>query len=139
MIRNVLAETNRPEPATDARKQANAGMNKYFYKAEIAEEEYRRDLVDYRSGINLTTKERDFIAGVIAPLLKQGQSVHQILSAHPEIKQSQRTLYYYIESGVFKDFGVDCFSLKEQGKPEAIQRKIQKAQRAFMLCGQRIL
>jgi len=88
--------------------------DKYFYDAGKADEEYRRDLVDFREGFNLTTKERDGIAEVVAPLLKKGQSVHQILSSHPEIKQCEKTIYTYIENGVFKDFGVDNFSLKEQ-------------------------
>jgi len=103
-----------PGACNGCEKASKCRYDKYFYKAEKADEEYRRDLIDYREGISLTTKERDSIAAVIAPLLRQGQSVHQILSAHPEIKQSQRTLYYYIESGVFKEFGVDRFSLKEQ-------------------------
>ncbi len=46
--------------------------------------------------------------------MKQGQSVYQILSAHGKIDKSIRPVYGYIESGVFKDFGVDNFSLKEQ-------------------------
>jgi len=115
-----------PGACNGCEKAGKCRYDKYFYKAEIADEEYRRDLVDYRAGINLTTKERDFIAGVIAPLLRQGQSVHQILSAHPEIKQSQRTLYYYIESGVFKDFGVDNFSLKEQVNRKQFKDKYKK-------------
>ena len=96
-------------------------LDKYFYKAVDADEAYRRNLVDSRAGYNLTTTERDVIAGIIAPLLKQGQSVHQILSAHPEISQCERTIYTYIENGVFKDFGVDNFSLKEQ-----VNRKLAK-------------
>ena len=102
-------------------KMGKCIYDKYFYNAIKADEEYRRDLVDYREGINLTTKERDAIAEVIAPLLKKGQSVHQIMSAHPEIKQCEKTIYTYIESGVFKDFGVDNFSLKEQ-----VNRKLPK-------------
>ncbi|HPL54579.1 MAG TPA: helix-turn-helix domain-containing protein [Bacillota bacterium] len=53
-------------------------LDKHFYDAIAADREYHRDLVDYREGINLTTKERDTIANILAPLLKQGQSVHQI-------------------------------------------------------------
>ncbi|NLB78423.1 MAG: helix-turn-helix domain containing protein, partial [Clostridiaceae bacterium] len=101
-------------------------FDKYIYNAEYADKEYRSDLVDYRQGINLTTKECDSIAQIIAPLLKQGQSVHQIISAHPEITQSQRTLYSYIESGVFKEFGVDCFSLKEQVNRKQFKNKYKK-------------
>lgn len=115
-----------PGACNGCEKASKCRYDKYFYKAETADAEYRRDLVDYREGINLTTKERDFIAGVIAPLLNKGQSVHQILSAHPEIKQSQRTVYSYIESGVFKDFGVDNFSLKEQVNRKQFKEKYKR-------------
>jgi IS30 family transposase len=89
-------------------------LDRYFYHATQAHEEYLRDLADYREGINLTTKERDSLAEIISPLLKQGQSVYQILSAHPEISQCEKTIYTYIAEGVFKDAGIDNFSLKEQ-------------------------
>ncbi|HQM39981.1 MAG TPA: helix-turn-helix domain-containing protein, partial [Clostridia bacterium] len=89
-------------------------LDKYFYKADAAHESYRASLVESRIGINLTEDKRKEIGRTIAPLLKQGQSVYQILSAHGEIDKSIRAVYGYIESGVFKDFGVDNFSLKEQ-------------------------
>jgi len=89
-------------------------MDKYFYHAASAHEKYRQMLVDCRQGYNLTPDEREAVGNIVAPLLKQGQSVHQILSAHPEIAQCERTLYTYIENSVFKEFGVDNFSLKEQ-------------------------
>jgi IS30 family transposase len=88
--------------------------DKYFYHASKADETYRRELVECREGLNLTPEERAKIGGIISPLLENGQSVHQVISAHPEIGISQRSLYTYIESGVFKEFGVDNFSLKEQ-------------------------
>jgi IS30 family transposase len=95
-------------------KVSNCRYDKYFYRAIKADTDYRYTLVDCREGIDLTTKRRDAIAEIIAPLLKNGQSVHQILSAHPEIGKSEKTIYNYIETGVFKAFGVDNFSLKEQ-------------------------
>lgn len=103
-----------PGACNKCSKMGKCYMDHYYYSAVQADEEYHRDLVDYREGINLTTKERDRIAQIIGPLLKQGQSVHQILSAHPEITQSQRTIYTYIETGVFGDAGINNFSLKEQ-------------------------
>lgn len=54
------------------------------------------------------------IVDIIKPLLKQGQSVYQILKNHPEIKLSPKSLYTYIESGIFKDYGIDNFSLRRQ-------------------------
>lgn len=96
-------------------------MDKYFYHATVADEKYRHGLVDCREGLNITLNECDRIAEIIAPLLNKGQSVHQILSAHPEITQCEKTIYTYIENGVFKDFGADNFSLKEQ-----VNRKLPK-------------
>jgi len=107
----------------DARKCI---YDKYIYDAVDADKEYRRDLVDYREGVDLTTKERDALGEIIAPLLKQGQSVYQILSAHPEIKQCEKTIYNYIESGIFKNFGVDNFSLKEQVNRKQSKDKLKK-------------
>ena len=101
-------------------------LDKYFYSAIKADEEYHLDLIDFREGINITTMERTEIANIIVPLLKQGQSVHQILSAHKEITQSERTIYHYIESGVFKEFGIDNFSLKEQVNRKQFRRKYKK-------------
>ena len=54
------------------------------------------------------------MAELIGPLLKKGQSVYQILRNHPELGISVKTLYNYIESGIFKDYGIDNFSLRRQ-------------------------
>ena len=54
------------------------------------------------------------MAELIGPLLKKGQSVYQILRNHPELGISVKTLYTYIESGIFKDYGIDNFSLRRQ-------------------------
>lgn len=96
-------------------------LDKYFYYASQAEEDYKYTLVDSRQGINLNTTERKEIANIIVPLLEQGQSINQILSSHKEIKQCNKTLYNYIEMGVFKDYGINNFSLKEQ-----VNRKVSK-------------
>ena len=48
------------------------------------------------------------------------------MSAHPEISQCQRTIYNYIEAGVFKNSGVDNFSLKEQVNRKLRGQKLKK-------------
>lgn len=115
-----------PGACNKCEKAQRCHFDKYYYSADAAHKEYRTVLSDCREGLDLTTKARDEIAEIISPLLKQGQSVHQIFSAHPEIEISQRTLYSYIESGVFKDFGVDCFSLKEQVNRKQFKQKYKK-------------
>ena len=54
------------------------------------------------------------IVDIIKPLLKKGQSVYQILDNQPELKMCSKTLYMYIESGIFQDYGINNFSLRRQ-------------------------
>lgn len=115
-----------PGACNKCEKSKACPMDKYLYDAELAHKEYLHNLSDSREGINLTTSERDRIGQIIAPLLRQGQSVHQILSAHLEITQCERGMYNYIESGVFKPFGVDNFSLKEQVNRKRFNGKFKK-------------
>jgi len=107
-------------------KRARCPMDKYLYHAARANSKYREMLVSCREGINLEETERNFIGEIISPLLKQGQSVYQILANHPELQLSNRTLYRYIETGVFKRFGVDNFSLKEQVSRKQFKEKYKK-------------
>lgn len=115
-----------PGACNKCSKSSACRMDKYYYDATAADHAYRKELAACREGINLEPEEREKIGSVIAPLFTQGQSVHQILSAHPEIVQGERTLYGYIESGVFKDFGVDNFSLKEQVNRKQFKQKYKK-------------
>lgn len=89
-------------------------LDKYFYYAKQAHEGYLYTLSDAREGVNLTSKEMLEIVDIIRPLLKKGQSVYQILKNHPEIKLSTKSLYNYIESGIFQDYGINNFSLRRQ-------------------------
>ena len=89
-------------------------LDKYFYYANKAQENYIYILSDAREGINLTTTEMKNIADIIKPLLKKGQSVYQILKNHPEINLSAKSLYMYIESGIFQEYGINNFSLRRQ-------------------------
>lgn len=97
-------------------------LDKYFYNASLAHKDYLYTLKDSREGFNLTTMEARAIAETIGPLLKRGQSVYQILNNHPEINLSIKSIYTYIEAGVFKDYGIDNFSLRKQ-----VSRKPRKA------------
>ena len=115
-----------PGVCNGCEKRAKCPMDKYFYHAARADSKYREQLVSCREGINIEETERNFIGDTISPLLKQGQSVYQILSNHPELKLSDRTLYRYIETGVFKKFGVDNFSLKEQVSRRQFNGKYKK-------------
>ena len=54
-------------------------------------------------GIRKTPEEILQIAEIISPLILRGQSLNHIIAAHgPELGISERTLYNYIDSSVFK-------------------------------------
>ncbi len=105
---------------------ATCHLDKYFYYATTADKDYKFDLVDFRQGINMTTLEVKELAGILKPLLDQGQSLYQIKSSHKEIKQCIKTLYNYIEMGVFKNYGIDNFSLKEKVNRKQFNNKYKK-------------
>jgi IS30 family transposase len=89
-------------------------MDKWYYNAADAHREYLDKLSSSRQGINITPEEKERIGKTIAPLLNKGQSVHQVMSEHKEIGPSERTIYNYIDMGVFHDEGIDYFSMKEK-------------------------
>jgi len=101
-------------------------LDKYFYNANFAHQKYRYDLVNSREGINITEAQRDEIANVIVPLINHGQSIYQILSSHKEINLSEKTLYNYIDMGVFKKYGLINLSLKEKVTRKEFKDKYKK-------------
>ena len=101
-------------------------LDQYFYKAKFAHEKYRETLVDARQGVNLNTSELFDIAHIIGPLIDKGQSLYTILNNHPEIKLSVKTLYNYIEMGLFKDWGITNLSLKRKVKRKIRSKKLKK-------------
>lgn len=90
------------------------GLDKYYYHAAKAHEIYLKTLSDSREGVNMTSTRMIMIAEIIGPLLKKGQSIYQIVKNHPEIGLCVKSLYTYIESGVFSTQGIDNFSLRRQ-------------------------
>lgn len=97
-------------------------FDKYQYCPEDAQLDYRTTLVDSWEGVNLTVQEAKAIAALIGPLLKQGQSPYQIVTNHPELGISEKTLYHYIENDVFHEIaGITVLDLRWQ-----VSRKISK-------------
>jgi IS30 family transposase len=101
-------------------------LDKFIYDAEAAHAAYKSELSLSRTGYNLTEEERTTIGETIAPLLEKGQSVYQIKSEHDELVPSARSLYTYIESGLFKDFSVSHFSLKEKVNRRPREKNLKK-------------
>ena len=92
----------------------------------MAQKNYEYTLKDSREGVNLNTTELYVLAHIICPLIKQGQSVYTILENHPEITQCEKTIYTYIEMGLFKDWGVTNLELRRKVKRKINKKKLKK-------------
>ena len=97
--------------------------HKYSYNARFADRKYREKLRDSRAGINMTKRELRQKDKIISPLIEQGQSPYHILTNHPELDMSVRTMYSYLDQGLFTARNVDL-KRKVRFKP----RKCHKTQ-----------
>lgn len=76
-------------------------VHKYSYNARFADKKYREKLRDSRTRINMTKQELHKKDQIISPLIEQGQSPYHILTNHPELDMSIRTMYSYLDQGLF--------------------------------------
>lgn len=110
-----------PGACNGCSKYTYCRYDKYRYKADFSHKKYREDLVDSRTGINMSYEECKAMADIIVPLIKAGHSTYHIVTNHPELNISEKTLYNYIENGIFREFGLLDIDLRIKTK-----RKITK-------------
>ena len=91
-------------------------LDKSYYRASIANRQYKTVLVESRNGINISEKDLDTLDALISPLIRQGQSPYLILQNHPEIQLSEKTIYNYIDSG--------ALSVKNLDLPKKVKYKL---------------
>lgn len=82
-------------------------LDKYYYRAVRAQNEYKTILIESRRGINLTEEELDALDATVSPLILNGQSPYMILQNHPEITQCEKTIYNYINQGALSVCNLD--------------------------------
>lgn len=100
--------------------------DKYRYSALDAQNDYKATLTSSREGINATVNDIKQLGELLLPLLKKGQSIYSILQSHREIKLSEKTIYNYIENGVFQDVGVSIGAIDLK---RVVRRKMSKQKR----------
>lgn len=110
-----------PGACNGCSKYTHCRYDKYRYKADFSHKKYGEDLVDSRTGINMSYEECKAMADIIVPLIKAGHSPYHIVTNHPELNISEKTLYNYIENGIFREFGLLDIDLRIKTK-----RKITK-------------
>lgn len=77
----------------------NCTLTKLIYNAEKAHTQFAEQLSASRSGVFASEEELARLNAIVAPLVKQGQSIHQIYINHiDELMCSEKTLYNYINA-----------------------------------------
>ena len=99
-------------------------MTRNYYRAVEAQKEYETTLMESRQGASISEQEAREHAEMIRPLLKNRQSVYNFLLACPEITYSEKTMYNYIEQGVYPEIGNHSLPRKVRYKPRKRQRAI---------------
>lgn len=80
----------------------------YIYKPNQAYREYRDLLSNSRDGINLSPEELADLNSVISEGTRKGQSIYSIKEANKDVvTQSIKTLYNYVDRGVFEVSNLD--------------------------------
>jgi IS30 family transposase len=83
-------------------------LKKQFYDAKEAQKAYEDMRSESRQGIDLTPEELARLDEVISPLIRQGQSIHQICVNNADlIMVDERTIYNYIDAGVLSVVNLD--------------------------------
>ena len=97
-----------PYVCNGCQQRSKCTLEKHLYKASYAQGEYEQVRSESRSGFALSETELRQIDDVVSPLLKKGQSLHHIAVHHAdELMKSERTLYAYINSGLFSARNLD--------------------------------
>jgi IS30 family transposase len=92
-------------------------LEKRIYSAVYAQREYEVVRSESRQGLQLTENDAMRLDSLISPLLIKGQSLHHICVSHAdEIMVDERSLYNYVEAGVFAAKNLDMPRVVRMGK-----------------------
>ena len=94
-------------------------LERHLYDAKFAQTEYEAVRSESRQGFAITPSEAERIDSILSPLVKQGQSLHQIcVNNADEIMLAERTIYNYVDAGIFSVGNIDL--------PRKVRYKVRK-------------
>ena len=71
-----------------------------YYYADYADNKARTKLVESRKILHISKEEFEYIDNVISPLIIENkQSLHHIMTSHPEIQVTERTVRNWLDKG----------------------------------------
>ena len=112
-----------PYCCNSCEKRRSCTLVKMMYRAVNADKIYRRNRSENNKGIFVDEDEIERVNRIVSPLIANGQSIHHIYINHSdEIMLSEKTLYSYIDQGLFKAKNIDM-PRKVRYKPRKCNHK----------------
>lgn len=104
-------------------------LHKRFYLHDHAQMEYENVLTESRSGANITELELKAVDAFLSPLLKNGQSPHNVMLNFPDrFSFCEKTLYRYVNSDFLsaRDYDLPRRSRLKPRSSKSIEHKVDK-------------
>lgn len=116
-------------------RQRTCNKEKAYYIAQNADQSSQELLVSCKQGINQAPADIAMLDTLISPLLAQGQSLAHIYAFHGhEIPCSRKTLYNYIDQGVFTAKNIDLRrKVRYKCKPRKTGTRVSLAAKEFRI------
>lgn len=104
-------------------------LRKQYYLHNPAHQNYRKILEESRSGANITEGELISLNNLFSPLIRNGQSVHHIMTNNPDrFTLNEKTVYRYVADGLLSvkngDMPRICMIRPRRKKP--IEHKVDR-------------
>ena len=97
-----------PYVCNGCQQRTSCKLERHLYEAKSAQKEYEAPRSESRQGFAVTPAELDRSDQIISPLIKQGQSIHQIcVNNADEIMLDERTIYNYVDAGLLSVGNID--------------------------------
>lgn len=97
-----------PYVCNPCKERSKCSLEKSFYRAIHAQRQYDEMKSGSRSGFALSEEQLAHLDSIVSPLLLNGQSLHHIAVHHQdETMVSERTLYTYVNNGLFSARNID--------------------------------
>lgn len=114
-----------PYVCNGCQQRISCKLERHLYEAKSAQKEYEATRSESRQGFAVTSAELDRIDRIISPLIKQGQSIHQIcVNNADEIMLDERTIYNYVDAGLLSVGNIDLprkVRYKARGKKPSVR------------------
>lgn len=108
-----------PYVCNGCQQRQTCKLERHLYEAKFAQKEYEAIRSESRQGFAVTPAELARIDQIISPLIKKGQSIHQIcVNNADEIMLDERTIYNYVDAGLLSVGNIDL--------PRKVRYKVRK-------------